>query len=59
MQVRPHMQKVLAGALHVRVATETLHPLYQLYVPQETTEGVCTHLGIMVIPDVCFVSPQK
>ncbi|KAL0047038.1 hypothetical protein WJX82_004825 [Trebouxia sp. C0006] len=55
-QVRPHMQNVLAGALRVRVATETLHPLYRLYVPQGIPEGVCKCPGIVVTPDVCVVS---
>ncbi len=50
------MQIVLAGALRVRVATETLHPLYRLYVPQGIPEGVCKCPVIVVTPDVCGVS---
>ena len=50
------MQIVLAGALRVRVATETLHPVYRLYVPQGIPEGVCKCPGIVVTPDVCVVS---
>lgn len=52
------MQDILAGAMHLRVATETLHPLYRLYVPQEMSEEVCLYPGIEVIPDV-FTSTHQ
>ena len=42
------MHQVLRGAMHVRVATETLHPLYELFVPLVVEEGLCNRPGIQV-----------
>lgn len=53
------MLNILVGAMRLRVATETLHPLYRLYVPQGRTEGVsiCPGIAVEAIPDLGFVTP--
>lgn len=48
LQAQHELQSILAGALHVRVATEVLHPLFRLYVPK-LSEGICSRPGIIVI----------
>lgn len=54
------MEKILAGAMHLRLATEVLHPWYRLYVPQGMTEGVCLCPGIAVhvITELVPVPPK-
>ena len=54
------MHQILVGAMKLRVATESLHPLYRLYAPQEMSNEVCLCPGIAVISDVFLVqqTPQ-
>lgn len=58
MQVRPYMQDILVRAMNLRVATETLHPLYRLCAPQQVFDGVCLCPGIAVISDVFFAQQE-
>ena len=50
------LQQILEGALIVKVATESLHPMYERCPPEDTATGLCVSPGIAVPADQTLLS---